>query len=289
MKLAIVAVKKTYESQRILGESKNFFEKGEVILLPEITVKIKEEATTFFHQGRDLAQTFDLFLIRGTGKYGRSAVLLADFMFNRGKIVVDEKLAKPRGAGPKFSTLIRLARKGISVPDTFQAFSKEKIFEEAKKLNYHLVIKNVKSRRGKGVYKIDSEKKITQFLNEHPDFENYFFQQFLNSNFDVRVFIVGNQVLGAMKRVAPPGDFRSNIAVGGRGEKFSASTEINDIALKSSRVMKNEIAGVDIMITQKPYLIEVNRAPQFQAFEKITDINVAKKICEYLHEKGKNG
>jgi RimK family alpha-L-glutamate ligase len=290
MNLAIIAAGRTYENKRILEESKAFFKKTEIILLPKTTVQIMDNQIIFLHNNQDLRNNFNRFLIRGTSRFDLLAILLASYMYQSGKVIIDEKLAKPRGASTKLSTLMQLAKNNIKVPDSFYAFGKDNIFKLIQNFNFPLIIKRKKSSQGRGVYKIDNQKELESFLQNNPKMENFIYQRYINSNFDIRVFVTGNKILGAMKRVAPSGDFRSNIAVGGKGEKFNPTEEITAAAVKSAQIMKNEIAGVDIMIEKdKPFVIEVNRAPQFKAFEKITGINVAKKICEYVCEKGQNG
>jgi len=89
-----------------------------------------------------------------------------------------------------------------------------------------------------------------------------------------------------MKRTAPSGDFRSNVAVGGKTEKYNIDNNLKKLTFRAARIAKNEIAGVDIMFkNKKPYILEVNGSPQFEAFEKATGINVAKEIIKYIESK----
>ncbi|GAH46507.1 unnamed protein product, partial [marine sediment metagenome] len=280
MKLAIIASTNTYECQRISKEGSDFFDKIELFLIPDLTVKIKNKKNNFLYKNQPFPLGFDIYLFRGTSKGESLAVMLAEFLNNKGKIIVDEKLARPKG-GSKFTTLLKLNTAGISVPVSFQALAVSEILNQAKKIGYPIIAKHKKGKKGKGVYKLDNKKELALFTEKNQDLESIIFQQFIDSNFDIRVFVVGDKALGSMKRTAPAGDFRSNIAVGGTGEKFDASRDLCNMAIKSIQAVRNEIAGIDVMIkNNQAYVIEVNRAPEFQGFEKNTGVNVARKILE---------
>jgi ribosomal protein S6--L-glutamate ligase len=64
---------------------------------------------------------------------------------------------------------------------------------------------------------------------------------------DVRVLVVGKEVLGAMKRIVPEGDFRSNASLGANAEKVEMTSEMEEVALKAANVMGYDVAGVDLM------------------------------------------
>ncbi|HBB02378.1 MAG: ribosomal protein S6 modification protein, ribosomal protein S6 modification protein [Candidatus Peregrinibacteria bacterium GW2011_GWF2_38_29] len=105
---------------------------------------------------------------------------------------------------------------------------------------------------------------------------------------DVRVFVVGNKVVATMIRSAKKGEFRSNIELGGKGEKTVLTKREIDVAIKSVKVLKLEIGGVDIIRSKKgPLVLEVNANPGFKSLEEVTGVDVAKAIVEYAVEKAK--
>ena len=58
-----------------------------------------------------------------------------------------------------------------------------------------------------------------------------------------------------------------------------------DKAVAAAKACEIEVAGVDVVFKEgekEPYFWEVNRAPNYDRFEKVTGINVAKEIVEYL-------
>lgn len=96
---------------------------------------------------------------------------------------------------------------------------------------------------------------------------------------DIRVLVVGENVLGAMRRIAGEGDFRSNIHRGGIGTAVKVSKEIRNIALKVCKIAGLRFAGVDLMLTKSGALVlEINSSPGFYGFEKATKKDVAIEI-----------
>ncbi|MEZ4818596.1 MAG: RimK family alpha-L-glutamate ligase [Bdellovibrionota bacterium] len=103
---------------------------------------------------------------------------------------------------------------------------------------------------------------------------------------DIRIFVVGDQIVGAMQRQARIGEFRSNIHRGGIGTMIDLTPEYRELALKAAKTIGLEIAGVDMLESNHgPKVIEVNSSPGFEGLEMASGINVAKKILEYCVEK----
>jgi len=72
------------------------------------------------------------------------------------------------------------------------------------------------------------------------------------------------------------------VSLGGKAEAIKITPELEEIALRAAKATKAEIAGVDLMETEKGYVvIEVNGTPQFQGILKSTGINIPKRIVEY--------
>ena len=99
---------------------------------------------------------------------------------------------------------------------------------------------------------------------------------------DLRVWVVGGRVLGAMRRRSTDGSFKANISRGGDGEPFPLNSAIEDLALASASAVNLEIAGVDLLFDGDGYSVcEVNSAPGFAGFEQATGLNVAREILEH--------
>jgi RimK family alpha-L-glutamate ligase len=99
---------------------------------------------------------------------------------------------------------------------------------------------------------------------------------------DLRVWVVGGRVLGAMRRRSTDGSFKANISRGGDGEPFPLNSAIEALALASAAAVNLEIAGVDLLFDGEGYCVcEVNSAPGFAGFEQATGLNVAREILKH--------
>jgi ribosomal protein S6--L-glutamate ligase len=140
-----------------------------------------------------------------------------------------------------------------------------------------------------GVFKISKEFDLLKLLKKFKSnfkIKGLLFQRFLPKAEDLRVVVLNGKILGAMKRIAVPGNFLSNYSQGGMVEpyKIENDPEAQRIARSVSKLFKLDYGGIDLMKNERAewVVLEVNRACQFEGFEKSTGINVASLIVEYL-------
>jgi ribosomal protein S6--L-glutamate ligase len=112
-------------------------------------------------------------------------------------------------------------------------------------------------------------------------------QEFIaeSSGKDLRVFVVGGKVVGAMKRQAASG-FRSNLHRGGTATLVELSDEEERTALHATKVMGLDVAGVDLLQSDRgPLVMEVNASPGLEGIEKATGVDIAGEIIEFIMKK----
>ena len=86
-----------------------------------------------------------------------------------------------------------------------------------------------------------------------------------------------------MKRKAKPGEFRSNVHLGGSVENYVLTEQEKVSAIKAAKVLGLSVAGVDLIQSNRgPLVLEVNSSPGLEGIEKASGIDVADKIIEYL-------
>ena len=107
-----------------------------------------------------------------------------------------------------------------------------------------------------------------------------------SSGTDIRAFVIGNRVVAAMRRIAPEGEFRSNLHRGASVERIKLTTEENQIAIRAANILGLSIAGVDLMRSERgPLILEVNSSPGLQGIETCTNIDIASQIITYIERK----
>jgi ribosomal protein S6--L-glutamate ligase len=100
---------------------------------------------------------------------------------------------------------------------------------------------------------------------------------------DIRVIVVGNRCVAAMRRTASHGDFRSNLHRGGTAKPFELDENSRKLAAQAARAHGLGVAGVDLLISDRgPLLLEVNSSPGLEGIETTTGIDVAAEIVRYL-------
>ena len=155
----------------------------------------------------------------------------------------------------------------------------------AKKFKKPYISKSIEGSRGEQVFLIHTKSELESKIKEF-GVGRMLIQKKISAGFDFRIIVVGNKVVGGMKRIAQKGEFRSNTSLGGYAEPIKISAELRNLAKKAARVFNAEFAGVDIIRDQgKYYILEVNIFPMFEGFEKATNINVAKELVAHIEKK----
>ncbi len=82
--------------------------------------------------------------------------------------------------------------------------------------------------------------------------------------YDLRVVVAGQRVIGAIRRVAAPGEWRTNVALGARREPVVPPREACELALAAAAAVGGELVGVDLLPCDDGFVvIEVNGAVEF--------------------------
>ncbi len=186
----------------------------------------------------------------------------------------------------KFLTLECLAKEGVPVPRTVLTFNKKFTKNALQKFEFPLVLKVVDGFGGLGVFFLENEVSADSVINSMDSaHRELLVEEFLpNEGEDIRLVVVGDKVVTAMKRKAnKSGEFRANLMAGGVGKKFEAPDELNQIALDSARAINAKICGVDVIESEGEFkVIEVNLNPGIYKTGLATDVNISKHICEYI-------
>ena len=100
---------------------------------------------------------------------------------------------------------------------------------------------------------------------------------------------MGNEVVGGMELKPRRGEFRANVHLGGKAAAVQVSRKMSSLALRSTRAIGLDIAGVDMIEDQNGNLcvMEVNYSPGFKGLEGCTGIDVARRIIQYAVKKAK--
>jgi ribosomal protein S6--L-glutamate ligase len=187
----------------------------------------------------------------------------------------------------KFLCLQALAQQGIPVPDSHFVTSLKGFEKAVASLGgYPVVAKTPKGRQGEGVILIESRVTagfvVHNLLNIR---EGLVVQEYLEpkGRTDLRAFVVGDRVVGAMELKPQEGDFRSNIHLLGQGKPIVLEEELADLAVRSTRILGLEISGTDIILSNnRAVVLEVNYSPGFRGLEAKSGKDIASQIIDYV-------
>jgi ribosomal protein S6--L-glutamate ligase len=102
---------------------------------------------------------------------------------------------------------------------------------------------------------------------------------------DIRVIVVGGRVVASMRRVAKPGEFRSNLHRGGKGNGVRLPRAHRSIAIRAVKAMGLEVAGVDMLEARSgPKILEINSSPGLEGVERASGVDVAGAIITYAEK-----
>ena len=192
----------------------------------------------------------------------------------------------------KLRSLQLLSREGIGLPVTGFANSARQAEEMIKMVNGPpVVIKLLEGTQGIGVIlsnTMSSAKSVFEAFRGAKI--NILVQEFIKEagGADIRAFVVGNRVVGAMMRQGEPGEFRSNLHRGGSTRQIRITPEERSTAVRAAKVMGLNVAGVDLLRSNHgPVLMEVNSSPGLEGIEKATGFDIAGRIISFIESHAK--
>jgi len=188
-----------------------------------------------------------------------------------------------RRARDKYATQYTLVAAGLPVATTFTTEGLERAYRRSIEMG-ESVYKPILSSMGKGSLKFNDPDlaynawKMLSRLGQPLIVQEYLH----NPGRDIRVFVVGNSVVGTAYKYRKGDSWKTNVAQGGTMVDEPVPEEIKEMGIRATRAMGLDYAGVDIMETDRgPVVLEVNGAPGWQALKKVTGVDVAEKIVRY--------
>jgi len=191
----------------------------------------------------------------------------------------------------KLRSLQILSRAGLGLPKTvFTNYSKDTDDILNAVGGAPVIIKLLEGTQGLGVVLAENKKAASSVIEAfHGLKARVIVQEFIKEagGADIRAFVINGEVVGAMKRQAKEGEFRSNLHRGGTSQVIKLSRKEKTAAITAVKKMGLGVAGVDMLQSSRgPLILEVNSSPGLEGIEKATAVDVAGKIVEFLENNG---
>jgi len=261
----------------------------------DITIDIDGKNTSISIDDKSVLD-YDLVYFRRAGReFLWLAATIAVFLEFHGRKYFDSTYKEVGPQGTKLTSLLKLALAEQPIIPTFFCY-KGNILKSAPKIvekfGLPLVAKDLYSQRGIGVHLVKTIKDFDDLVTRFPN-NKFLFQKFIEKKEEFRVLVVGDQV-GSYERKTSmdPNEFRNNVSLGAKEDFIDIceiAEDVKDISIKSSRILKIEIAGVDAAVDTngKVWLLEVNRGPGF-TYKAVKSREVASVADFFVRELTKN-
>ncbi|MFC1524941.1 RimK family alpha-L-glutamate ligase [Planctomycetota bacterium] len=286
MNILILSRRKNYyATRRLCQAARRLRHKIEVLDPFKCTIALATRAPRVYCGNKEL-RGIDAVIPR-PAVLGLDHILAVIRQFELQKVPVINNTQAIAIAKNKLGCLQVLAGAGLPLPSTIMSKSAQELEGFINELGgTPVVVKLLQGGKGTGVFLTEtypaarSAVEATLAVGLNPMLQQYIPE---SKGQDIRMLVVGERVIAAMRRYSGKNDFRSNVHCGGHAEKIKLSDSYKRLAIRAARVLGLQIAGVDVIESKRgPMIIEVNTSPGFQELERVTKLDIATAIIKFV-------
>ena len=229
-------------------------------------------------------------IVRGSVRLKKSYLDLLSQLEKIGVCMVNSRETVEISAD-KYRTYLKLQDYGLTQPKTVLVPNANTWEDALESLDskFPIIMKTLEGSKGVGVLFIESERQIeslVQLLYNQNEDVDLLIQEYIKTDGDIRVIVLGGKVIASMKRDVVEGDFRSNVSQGAKVKEY----ELTDLELEQCLLAAKAIDGSWVAVdfipsknpkTEPPYILEVNHSPGTEGIEKATGNNIVKKVVDF--------
>jgi ribosomal protein S6--L-glutamate ligase len=251
----------------------------------DVSSMISSEGSRFWF-GKEEVSDFDLCFLRsfgpGSTEQATRRISMMEHMEVAGIKVINSTYPFRRSRD-KYATQYTLQASGIPIPKTYTTESLARAYEQTQEM-LPIIYKPILSSMGKGSMKFDdTDLAYNAYRMLDRLYHPLIIQRYVETpGRDIRVFIIGDECVGAVYKYIPEGQWKSNVAQGGNMVEEEMDPEIIEIAFKATRAMGLDYCGVDILESKDGNIVlEVNASPGWQGLKKATGKDIAELVVMY--------
>ena len=283
--LAILSRKKSlYSTRRLLEAAKARGFRTRLIDVLRCNLVLETDNPRLFHKGKEV-RGVSVALPRIGASVTAAGLSVVRQLEAMGVPLVNGASAIARSRD-KLAALQQLAAAGVRIPRTALARGGGEVGDLVAQVGgLPAILKLLQGTQGVGVMIAHSEAEVTSILGTLWDLgQEILLQEFVaeSRGRDVRALVLGDRVVGAMRREARKGEFRSNLHRGGFGSAVSQPPEYAEAAVRAAQVLGLDLAGVDLLESDEgPKVMELNSSPGFEGLERATGVDIAGEIVDF--------
>jgi ribosomal protein S6--L-glutamate ligase len=285
MRLAILSRKASLYTTRRFAETAKRLGHNAIVIDPlQCMLRLDEGAPAIVHHGKQLEGLSAVLPRIGNSitEYGLAVVRQFELM----KVVTVNSSMAINISRDKWRSVQLWKEHGIPMPATVLIRVPEDVRPAIEILGgLPVIVKMVQGTQGIGVMLAENLSSLESILETLWGLDqNILLQRYVKESEgrDLRVIVVGDKVVGAMRRTAKDGEFRANIHRGGIGESVELPPNYAATALRVMQTTGLQVGGVDMLETAAgPLVLEVNSSPGFEGIDKAIGCDVATVIVEH--------
>ena len=192
----------------------------------------------------------------------------------------------------KFYTTALLQEAGLPVPETIVCEGARAAIAAVREMG-EVIVKPIFGSLGHGIVRISDPDVALRVVEPLAQARSVFYiQRFVDhGGRDIRIFVVGGRVVGAIERTAPAGEWRTNVSRGGSVRPFELPAAWEQLALRATAAVGADYAGVDLLPSHDGavFVLEVNGIPGWKGLQQATGVDVSGAIVEHLVDRVRAG
>jgi [lysine-biosynthesis-protein LysW]--L-2-aminoadipate ligase len=253
-----------------------------------IDLRIHDVDQLVFDTGGDPEVEIEKVVLQRSMSYFKSMHVTA-LLENNGTKVVNS-LNSAVVCGNKLLASIALSKAGVPTPKTLVAFTEESALKAVNKIGYPAILKPIVGSWGRLIAPLKDLESAKAILETRefmfPLYQVFYIQEMIQNLLrDIRCFVIGDRAVAAMYRYSPPGEWRTNVARGGRAEACPITPDLEELCVRAAEAVGGGALGVDVMETPNgPVVHEVNHTAEFKATTESTGVDIPGLILDYLVE-----
>lgn len=286
MKIAILSrAPKSYSTQRLRQAAAEQGHDVKVLDTLRFSIELREGEPDLFYRSKQLSE-YDAVIPRigaSITYYGTALVR----QFEQMDVYTPNTAAGIGNSRDKLRSMQILSRHDLGIPHTTFVRDRKDVLPAINRIGgAPVIIKIIEGTQGVGVILAETTKVAEGIIETlQTARQNVLIQQFIKESKgrDIRAFVVGDQVVAAMRRKASGDEFRSNVHRGGTTERVVLGEDYELAAVRAAQIMGLRIAGVDMLEADDgPMIMEVNSSPGLEGIETATELDIAGSIIEYI-------
>ena len=301
-KILVVSADPAPEGQKLFRTARRFKEEGEkqghkvyVVQVEGAFIDYEDGVYTIYNEGDEKGFVIDrhdtVAIIRGSVRLKKSWLDLVSRLEKTGITMVNSREVVEISSD-KYRSYVKLQDFGLTQPKTALIPNEDnwKTAFESLETDYPIIMKTLEGSKGVGVLFVESERQmdgLIQLLYAQNEDIDLLIQEYIKTDGDIRVLVLGGKIIASMKRSVVEGDFRSNVSQGAAVAEYELSELEIEQCLLASKAMDGVFTAVDFIPSKNPkkdppYILEVNHSAGTEGIEKATGRNIVKQVVDYF-------